>query len=636
MNYSITGNNLVDAVIYLIGGFLILGIGFAVLALLFKALVYSLGYTFGLIVGKTEVAVLILGVCASAYYLWIKDYQQSMMVFGWMAAISTGLFVAKKAYLHFSQTKIGSMIMYGKDGRNVQQQQQSPAGSDVANSDFASLYTPRKPTATFANVHGMMALKAQLLAAAQKNRTDQKNGILLSGDPGNGKTFIAEALAGELKWGFMPITIADIESRWTGQSTEQLAAVFAAATRNAPLVLFFDECDSMLRDRGSMMGGSNDESLKKANAFLTGIVDIRRHKNIIVMAASNYKDQLDAAATRDGRFDFKIEIPNPDKEARLGLLTKFSKGVEFEEGVLDRLVKRWEGFSVVRIKSIAEKISDNAKAQGRMKVGVKEAMAALREVQGSLGGMVPEETPTLRDGKLHFDPKQREKLLTLATRMENIDEVERLGGQVPKGVLFYGPPGTGKTAVAKSLAKTSGWAFIATSGNELLSNNEAFAALLKKARDLRPCIIFIDEADDVLQNRATNPYGTTVTNRILAEMDGVGQLHDVMFIAATNHPDKLDSAVIRGGRFGEHYEFKKPEEDTVLRMVKEWINGKKDETPFHDEFTPEAAAEILHGLAPSDIKDRLQQAVNTGVGRILANEGIDKITLDDLRGVVSG
>lgn len=107
-----------------------------------------------------------------------------------------------------------------------------------------------------------------------------------------------------------------------------------------------------------------------------------------------------------------------------------------------------------------------------------------------------------------------------------------------------------------------------------------------------------------------------------------------MFIAATNHPETLDSAVTRGGRFGEHYEFKKPEEDTVLKMVKEWIDSKKADTPFHEGFTPEAVSKVLHGLAPSDIKDRLQQAVNVGVARILSSDGDEQVTVEDLMAVM--
>jgi len=539
-----------------------------------------------------------------------------------VATVTFGYFLIKK----ITSGQLGLPLLNGPSRKEDK-------GDSVNNEGLSlSLYVPRLPSCNFNDVHGMVSLKNELLAAVAKNRTDKKNGILLSGDPGNGKTFIAEALAGHLGWKFMPITVGDIQSRWIGQSTEQLKAVFDAAARNTPLVLFFDECDSMLRDRASMMGGTDQEPLKMANTFLTGIVDIRRHKNIIVIAASNYKDKLDAAATRDGRFDFKIEIPNPDKEARLGLLVKFSKDVSYEGGVLDRLVKRWEGFSVVRIRSIAEKISDNAKAQGKSLVGVKEAMVALRTIQGSLGDSLPEDTPKLSD--MHFDDAERKKLMSLAKRMENIEEVERMGGQVPKGILFFGPPGTGKTAVAKALAMTSGWAFIATSGNELLNDPEKFVKLLEKARDLRPCIVFIDEADDVLMDRDSSPYGRSATNRFLAEMDGTKQLNDVMFVAATNHPESLDSAAVRGGRFSERYEFKKPEDDTVLVMVSEWIEAKRAATPFHAEFTPATVAKSLQGLAPSDIKDKLQQAVNTGVGRMISEGGIEQIMLSDLQAVM--
>lgn len=275
-------------------------------------------------------------------------------------------------------------------------------------------------------------------------------------------------------------------------------------------------------------------------------------------------------------------------------------------------------------------IAKQAKTQGRATVSIDQAFAALREIQGGLGGIVSENTPSLNE--LHFDPEQRKKLQTLAQRMENIDEVERMGGEVPKGCIFHGPPGTGKTIVAKSLSKASGWAFLSTTGSDLMQDGgKSVDKLLAKARDLRPCIVFIDEAENALGDRTTNRYGGDITTKILAATDGVSALHDVLFIAATNHPNQLDSAITRGGRFSEHFEFKKPEEDTVLKMVSEWINGKKHNTPFHPEFTAEKVTPLLHGLAPADIKDRLQQAVNTGVGRILANDGEPFVMLADLK-----
>lgn len=523
----------------------------------------------------------------------------------------------------------------------------SPAPASGDSSGGLILLNERKPEIAFKDVSGMAAMKQDLMDAyrdhqqSSKGGKEAKNGVLLSGDPGNGKTFIAEAFAGELGWNFSAFNIGDLASAWVGVKVSRVNAIFAEAMKAENLVLFFDECDSMLSSRDSMMGGNaaDEDNKNLVNAFLTGMTNIRRHKNVIAIAATNYRDKLDGAAVREGRFDFKIEIPNPDAEARRGLLEKFSKDKEWQpvipEDVMKRLVRRWEGFSVSRIRSIAEKILKAAKAQGRKEVSLEDAFLALRQVQGSAGDQVKEDTPTLKDGRLHFDPEMKAKLINLASRLENIDEVERLGGTVPKGAIFWGPPGTGKTAVAMSLARTSGWAFLATTGSDLLADNgTGIDGIIKKARDLRPCIVFIDEAEEALGDRSNSRYGSIVTNKLLAVTDGTKALHDVLFIAATNHPDKLDQAITRGGRFSEHFEFKKPEENTVLLMVREWITSKKGTTPFHEEFTPEAVSQHLNGMAPSDIKEALQQAVNTGVGRIMSGEGEEAIILKDLHAVL--
>lgn len=485
-----------------------------------------------------------------------------------------------------------------------------------------------RPKFTFKNVHGMAELKKQLTENFEENKRAGKNGFLFFGEPGNGKTFIAEAFAGEIGYAFMPVTIGDVKSKWTGQTTEQIIKAFRVAAQAGKCVLFLDEVDSLIKDRSTGSGNAEDGQI--TNAFLTEIVNLRRTK-VIVVAATNYPDMLDRAAIREGRFDFKITIDNPDMEARFGLLNQFSGRVNFSVGTVNRLAKRWEGFSVSRIREIAERIERKAREQHVREVDTKFAMSVLRDIQGSLGFKLPEDTKSLSE--LHFDEKDRARLISLASRMENIEEVEAMGGTLPKGVLFFGPPGTGKTAVAKALAKTSGWAYLPTSGQALLSDPGEVDKLVSKARDLRPCIVFIDEADDILQDRASNPYGKASTNKLLALMDGSIPLHDVMFVAATNFVDAMDAAAVRGGRFSEQYEFKKPEANTIEALVREWMSGKPN-VAFG--FTPEIAAGMLAGFAPSDIRDVLQRTVNLVVGRKLSGQSGDaRVELSDLAAMVA-
>jgi len=298
---------------------------------------------------------------------------------------------------------------------------------------------------------------------------------------------------------------------------------------------------------------------------------------------------------------------------------------------LDRLVRRWEGFSVARIKAAAEMMYKQSKKTGKTVLNSDDAMVALREVQGSLGYSLPEDAMYIKD--MRFNEDDRKKLMSLAFRMKNIDKIEELGGKLPKGVLLSGPPGTGKTAAAKALAKTSGWAFLSTSGEELVKSQKAMDKMITSARDLRPCIVFIDECDTLLQLRQNNPYGSDATNKMLAILDGVVPLHDVVFVAATNFAETLDSAAVRGGRFSETFVFRLPEQEVVLKLVNDWMTSKKG-TPFSAEFTADAVSKLLYGLAPADIQDKMQQAVNAAVGRIVSRDGREEVILEDLLAIL--
>jgi len=614
----IQGEEVVKAILFLAS--VVLGIyvliyllkrGFSFTGILFRKLIkiiHPITYPF---YGKLSILSALIGMLFLADLIDGKNYMAGVMCI----LLSPVIFFAGKLFsdLFFKiQPKVKTVV--SNDGKEV------------------AISLAVKPKITFQNVSGMMPVKAKLLEFAQEHKRTGRNGGLLSGDPGNGKTMMAEALAGQMGYRYMPVNMGDFGSKWMGQTGEQLQSIFAQAKNSVPCVLFFDEADSFLTKRSNMMNDAAGlDLLKTANIFLTNINNMQGNKGVLVLIATNFKDDLDEAGTRDGRFSMKIEIGNPDKEARKGLILKFASDVTFEKGVLDRLVRRWEGFSVARIKAAAEMMYKQSKKTGKTVLNSDDAMVALREVQGSLGYSLPEDAMYIKD--MRFNEDDRKKLMSLAFRMKNIDKIEELGGKLPKGVLLSGPPGTGKTAAAKALAKTSGWAFLSTSGEELVKSQKAMDKMITSARDLRPCIVFIDECDTLLQLRQNNPYGSDATNKMLAILDGVVPLHDVVFVAATNFAETLDSAAVRGGRFSETFVFRLPEQEVVLKLVNDWMTSKKG-TPFSAEFTADAVSNLLYGLAPADIQDKMQQAVNAAVGRIVSRDGREEVILEDLLAIL--
>lgn len=474
----------------------------------------------------------------------------------------------------------------------------------------------RKARYSFKDVAGMSELKVAMLKAGNQIVSDKpsngkhKNGVLFHGAPGNGKTFFAEAFAGELKLPFLSVSFGNIASQWVGETTRRAMQVFDDAEAQAPCMLFIDEIDSVFIDRGSVKNGDS-EGPKTLNAILTRLVDIRG-KGVIVVGATNYLEKLDGASIREGRFDFKIEIPNPDMDARVSLLKTNLRGFSVADDDLLSVAKRWEGFSVSRMVAIADKAKDIASENPMKHVNFEVLTKALRDIQGSKGDKIAEDIPTV--DKLFLNDEMRNRLNNIIERMKNIDSIEKFGGNAPSGILFTGPPGTGKTLGAQVVAKTCGWAFLQTTGNSLIQDPEEMDKLMRRASDIRPCIIFIDESDDILADR-NGSYTKSATNRLLSVMDGAGgKPKDVVFIAATNYPDLIDAAMLRGGRFTEKIEFKLPDFSVIREYVANWIRDSK--APLHEEFTVDSAAHVLRGQSLANVKAVLQGAVNESVGRL--------------------
>ncbi|MCV2363854.1 AAA family ATPase [Paucibacter sp. DJ1R-11] len=467
-----------------------------------------------------------------------------------------------------------------------------------------------RPRFSFSDLAGMASAKCRLLDAghsALSSGLQATNGILLYSRPGNGKTAISEALAGELGVGFISVSIADIGSKWVGQTTEQLVQAFRDAERQAPCVLLIDEVDSVISDRSD---GSSHDGQRTTNAFLTEMVRIRG-RGVVVIAATNFLDRLDVAAIREGRFDFKIELPPPDLPARIGLLTNGLKREAPFSSVLPTEIRaaaeRWVGFSAARLLAIAHQAGKVLPPTGGV-IDRHDLARALREVQAKRSTF-PESTKCLDD--LALEPGHSDTLFGLAWRMKEIFDAEAVGATVPDGILFYGPPGTGKTEAARALAKETGWAFFITNGSELAYAPSKIGEICAQAEDARPAIIFIDEADDILADRKMGG-ARVATNTLLTVMDGAhGKAPDVLYIAATNHPEMLDPAVLRGGRFTEKVGFLPPQGEALRAFVHGWLADKGWEV----EGGLDQAVLSVQGLAVANVKAVLQAALNYTVNR---------------------
>ncbi|MEH6542293.1 AAA family ATPase, partial [Halopseudomonas sp.] len=149
------------------------------------------------------------------------------------------------------------------------------------------------------------------------------------------------------------------------------------------------------------------------------------------------------------------------------------------------------------------------------------------------------------------------------------ERFQRVGAEVPHGVLLMGPPGTGKTLLARALAGEAGVPFFSTSGSEFIEVFVGVGAgrvrrMFEEARKHAPSIIFIDELDSIGRTRGTGLGGghderEQTLNQILAELDGFAAREAVVVLAATNRPDVLDPALLRPGRFDRHVTLSLPD-----------------------------------------------------------------------------
>lgn len=240
---------------------------------------------------------------------------------------------------------------------------------------------------------------------------------------------------------------------------------------------------------------------------------------------------------------------------------------------------------------------------------------------GMLGGVIksPARRYEASDRKITFDDVAglegvKKDLEEIVQYLKDAPKFQRLGAQVPKGVLLMGPPGTGKTLLARAVAGEAGVPFFSINGSEFIQLFVGVGAgrvrdMFKTAQDNSPSILFIDEIDAVGRQRGAGLGGghderEQTLNQILSEMDGFSPTSTVIVLAATNRPDVLDPALLRPGRFDRHVTVDRP----TVRGRQELFELHSKNVPVTEEVDFEKLARATVGLTGADIRNLVNEA----------------------------
>ena len=171
-------------------------------------------------------------------------------------------------------------------------------------------------------------------------------GVLLIGPPGTGKTLLAKAIAGEAGVPFFSLSGSEFVEMFVGVGASRVRDLFQKAKENAPCIIFIDEIDAVGRQRGSGIGGGNDEREQTLNQMLTEMDGFQGNTGVIVVAATNRPDVLDSALLRPGRFDRQITVDYPDYKGRQEILKVHARNKKLEEDVsIESIARLTPGFA---------------------------------------------------------------------------------------------------------------------------------------------------------------------------------------------------------------------------------------------------------------------------------------------------
>ncbi|CAK9794901.1 Ribosome biogenesis protein SPATA5 [Anthophora quadrimaculata] len=392
-------------------------------------------------------------------------------------------------------------------------------------------------------------------------------GILLYGTAGVGKSVIANALISQYDINSVTIYTSDIYSKSLGETEKKLQDIFTEAKAKAPSIILIEEIDNLCPKRSN---SSTDHERRVLSQLIALFDDIQNtDNNVVILATTSKLDFVDSSLRRPGRIDKEFEIYVPTPTMRMEILQKMLKKIPNTLSTNDiaNIAFVTHGFVGADLYGLCSQAILNAvKRRQRTNTSPEFSKVTLADFDRALAVSKPSamkevliEVPNVRWSDIGGQKDLKLKLQqAVEWPLRHPEAFLRMGITPPRGVLMFGPPGCSKTMIARALATESKVNFLNIKGPELFSkwvgeSEKAVREVFRKARQVSPSIVFIDEIDALGGERSSSSNaGSNVQERVLAqlltELDGVTALGSVTLVAATNRPDKIDKALLRPGR----------------------------------------------------------------------------------------
>jgi transitional endoplasmic reticulum ATPase len=387
---------------------------------------------------------------------------------------------------------------------------------------------------------------------------------------------------------------------------------------------------------------------------------------VIVIAATNRPNAIDPALRRPGRFDREIEIKVPDKKGRKDILAIHSRNMPLAADDqelpvdIDKIASVSHGYVGADLEYLCKEAAMKClrrllpvldlqeeklppETLDKLIVNHDDFTKALIEVTPSGMREVFIENPDIKWEEVGgLEDVKRELQEAVEWPMKYPGLYDKLGHNMPRGILLHGPSGTGKTLLAKAVATQSEANFISVRGPELLSkwvgeSERGIREIFKRARQSSPCVVFFDEIDSIAPLRGAggeNAVTERVVSQLLTELDGMENMHGVIVLAATNRADMIDPALLRPGRFDKIIQIPLPDKESRKSILK--LNAEKIPTvtetsdPNHIDF--ERLSEITDGLSGADTASIANTAVSLVIHEFLDShpdvKDIEKTSID--------